>query len=161
MSKVNGAVEVVSRSEKGVKINNEWYNSKDPAFKDCRRGDVIEFAFEVGSNGGKFLKGGITKKASGGGASSKPYSKSSGNSNYEVGAAVGMAVNNAVLLSIAEGKGFDESFINDAAIKVYTLAEQMKEKAASGAFKPKENTPEPATNNNNKVIEDESEEPMF
>jgi len=160
MAKVNGAVEVVSRSEKGVKINNEWYNSKEPAFSGCRRGDVVEFDFDVGSNGGKFLKGSITKKegGSGGGSSpSKTYTKSSSNSNYEVGAAVGMAVNNAIQLSIAEGKGFDEKFIKDTAVKVYTLAEEMKRKAASGGFEaPKKEEPE-----TRKAVEDESEEPQF
>lgn len=138
----SGTVQTVSKTNKGVLINDAWYNSKAPAFKDLSKGSVVSFEYEVGNQGGNFLVGKVSEEskgsggpASSGGGAKKAYGGKS--NNYEVGAAVGMAVNNGVLLSIAEGKGFDEAFIKAAALKVYTLAESMKEKAANGDFEKK------------------------
>ena len=138
----NATVQTVSKTGKGVMIGDEWYNSKSPAFADLGKGSVVSFEYTEGKQGGKFLEGNITVEKSapaysggGGGGAKKAYGGKS--NDYGVGVAVGMAVNNGVLLSIAEGKGFDEAFIKDAALKVYTLAESMKEKAANGDFEKK------------------------
>lgn len=142
----SGTVQVVSKSNKGVMINDQWYNSKAPAFSGLSKGSVVTFDYDVGQQGGNFLNGSITVVSSGNAGASNAGGKraysGSKSTAYEVGAAVGMAVNNGVLLSIAEGKGFDESFIKNAAVKVYTLAEDMKEKAADGYFKKKEEVKE-------------------
>jgi hypothetical protein len=141
MANINGQAEVVSKNGKGVKINNVWYNSRLPVFEGINRGDTLEFDYDEGSNGGKFVKGNVNKTGSAP-ANYKPaktYSKPAAN-NYEVGAAVGMAVNNAVQLCISENKCFDEEYIRQTAVKIYTLAEEFKAKAAAGEFKKETNT---------------------
>jgi len=41
MGKVTGIVEMKSRTGKGIKINDEWYNSRYPL--KCEKGDIVEF----------------------------------------------------------------------------------------------------------------------
>ena len=156
MSKVNGSVEVASRNGKGVKINDVWYNSKFPVFEGINKGDLLEFEYTEAPNGGRFVRGNVSKKGTApAGTAKRSYSKPSPNA-YEVGAAVGMAVNNAVQLCISENKSFDEDYIRDTALKIYTLAEEFKAKAAAGEFKKEESVETKKEESSEDVQEDES-----
>ena len=51
-----------------------------------------------------------------------------------IGQGIGMSVNNACQFAIAKGLEYDEDFISSLAIKIYQLAEDLKQQAADGGF---------------------------
>lgn len=137
MSSITGVAQRISSSFKGCMIEDTWYNSKYPVFEGIRKGDIVSFDVEAGKDGSSmFVKRG--SKITVEGATSVPTKEgkpASGKPNaYEVGAAVGMAVNNAVQLCIAERGAFDEDYIKDIAGSIYSLAEGLKAKAVEGTL---------------------------
>lgn len=131
MATVKGKVKAVARTGKGVTFDGDtWYNSGQPVFKPELRGQTISFSV----NEKNFIEGRYTvdesAPSSGGGQKAKkPFIDNS------IGMGVGMAMNNAILLSIEENKGYDEDYVRATAVKIYTLAEELKQQAAAGSFK--------------------------
>lgn len=145
---VKQEVEVASRTGKGVKINGEWYNSKFPVFNAVSKGTVVSFEYTEGSSGGLFVKGEVTVDTEATVASSSsPGGKrrSASSSDYGLGAAVGMAINNAIALCLAEKGSYDLEYVKKKAVAIYQLSEEFKVHAANGLFDP--------------VIEEEEEVP--
>ena len=132
---VKQTVESASRSGKGVKIGGEWYNSKIPVFSNISQGSVISFEYTVGDAGGKFVKGDVTVDSQGAGYSgAKSRGKSTGGSDYSLGAAAGMAINNAITLCLAEKGCFDLNYVKTKAVEIYQLGEEFKLHASQGKF---------------------------
>jgi len=129
---VNQEVETASRTGKGVKINGEWYNSKFPVFLDVSKGTVVSFEYTEGASGGKFVKGEVSVDQSS--APPKKKGKPSSSSDYGVGAAAGMAINNAVTLCLAEKGTYEEAYVKRKAVEIYQLAEEFKSRAMAGEF---------------------------
>lgn len=127
MSKVNGVVKAVAKSGKGLMIDNMWYNTGQPVLRPELRGKTVTFEID----GRNFIQGTVDVDESAPVAKSPSPKKFVDNS---VGMGVGMAVNNACQFAIADGRGYDEDFVNETAIKIYQLAEKLKEQASSGGF---------------------------
>jgi hypothetical protein len=124
--KMTGVVEVISKTRKGIKIGNNWFNNKYP-IKDVQKGDNVSFEYETADSGSNFLKSKVTIVA---GAAKLSGSKSA--TSYDVGAGSGMAVNNAILLSIAQKKYDDFNYVYETAREIYLLTEQFKKDASKG-----------------------------
>lgn len=130
---VKQTVETASRTGKGAKINGEWYNSKFPVFSEISSGTTVSFEYTEGDNGSKFVKGRVTVDHE----SSNPAQrkgKPQGGSDYGLGAAAGMAINNAITLCLAEKGTYDEDYIKAKAVEIYQLAESFKRHASLGTF---------------------------
>lgn len=161
MSQINGTVEAKSKKGTGILIGGQWYNSAyDGLFEPISKGDTIEGTLvsqngkpavsqiTVTAKGAPQAQGGWKGK-SGGSYQKKPYVDNS------VGMAVGMGVNNATQLCIAELGKFDADYIEAKAIEIYQIAERLKTKAAAGDFSTNDNnsTPEVPVNVENNPFE--------
>jgi len=155
MSEVKGVVEAVSKTNKGVKINGAWYNSAQPLFEGVKRGQTVSFQAETNDQGSSFVKRGspIDVTGSGSGSGSAGGGGKAKANSYEVGAATGMAVNNAILLAISAGKGLDEDYIKQAARKVYGLAESLKEEFGNPKPEPAVSPPPSSSDEENPFID--------
>lgn len=133
----NQSLESVSRNAKGAKINGEWYNSKYPVFEGFERGTVVSFEYNEGGDGAKFVKGKVAVVNGPSAATATKGTAAKSPNSYEIGSAIGMSVNNAVQICIANNCADDLAQIREIAIGIYKLAEGLKSEAAEGKFESK------------------------
>ena len=138
MSNVIGVISAKSKKGTGILVAEQWYNSAfDGQFAEVNKGDSVSFTLVP--QGNKMVVGQIevTAKAppqaaggwkgGGGGFKKKPYVDNS------IGMAIGMGMNNAVQLCIAEKKKFDAAYIEEKAMEIYHIAEKLKKQAQAAA----------------------------
>lgn len=127
---IEGIVEVVSKNGKGMKIGDQWYNTrKENTFTMKYKGAKVSFKANGNFVDLDTLK--ILEGPSGGGG----FQKKSGYVDNSIGQGIGMAINNAVDLSIAQYDSFNADFVEKTAIEIYLLAEDLKARAAKGELK--------------------------
>jgi hypothetical protein len=136
MSNVQGVVEAKSKKGTGIMVGGQWYNGAFPLLQEASKGDTVQFSLVAGYNGKLEISSltvtakGAPKPAYGGGGGGykkKPYVDNS------IGMAIGMGMNNAVQLCIAEKKKFDAAYIEEKAIEIYKIAEKLKKQAQAMA----------------------------
>jgi hypothetical protein len=132
MSNVQGVIEAKSKKGTGIMIAGQWYNGSFETLSAANKGDSVQFALVPGYNGKQEVSQlVVTAKGApkpsygggGGGFKKKPYVDNS------IGMAIGMGMNNAVQLCIAEKKKFDAAYIEEKAIEIYKIAEKLKKQA--------------------------------
>lgn len=132
MSNVQGVIQAKSKKGTGIMIADQWYNGSFETLSAANKGDSVQFALVPGYNGKPEVSQlVVTAKAApkpsygggGGGFKKKPYVDNS------IGMAIGMGMNNAVQLCIAEKKKFDAEYIEEKAIEIYKIAEKLKKQA--------------------------------
>lgn len=130
MSQIKGTVEAKSRKGDGIKVNGQWYNAKDfSQFQNVNRGDVADITLGIGNNGKPVVDSILVSP---GQAPQKSAYQKKPFVDNSVGMGVGMAVNNAVDLCVAEKGAYDLAYIEAKACDIYELAEKLKANASAG-----------------------------
>ena len=127
---VQGKIEVVSRAGTGVKIGEEWYNNNTGLFANLKKGMSVILTCEKDPKTGKFNK--VVEVKVDESKPSAPAGRKPGFIDNSIGQAVGMSINNAIALCIAEVGHFDESYVRNTACAIYALAEELKANASEG-----------------------------
>ncbi len=132
MLNVSGTVFAVSKTGKQICINDDgdkvWFGVYSAAdLKGVGKGDVVEFQYYVSGEynniSGKTFK--ITKKVAppSGSPGAAPQN---GPAMPNVGVEIGMSINNAVAIAIAQGKT-EINYIKKVALEIYRMSSDMRE----------------------------------